>query len=738
MCSNILLPGKGRPFSRELEKDTRMKSINLIFGCHSHQPVGNFDHVFESAYEHAYLPFLEVLERYPAVRVTQHFTGPLLDWFEANRPEFLARLAAMVRLGQVEIMGGGYYEPLLCAAPERDSIAQIQRMNAFCENHFGAAPRGMWLAERVWEPHMPSIMAQAGVEYTALDDTHFLSSGLTPDEMFGYYVTEDEGHAVKVFPILKKLRYFIPFHQVFESIEFLREHATEDGLACAVIHDDGEKFGVWPETYGSVYGEGWLEEFFQALTENRKWLRSVTYCEYMAKAPALGRVYLPTASYEEMGQWVLPTPMHRRLRRVLNRIEEESERAGNAELYLDQKLFIRGGFWRGFLAKYAEANNIHKKMLWVSGKLQKVRKKKDPRVEEAERLLHMAQCNCAYWHGVFGGLYLNHLRTAVYEKLIEAERVMDGLLHKSERWVSCETLDFDADGQEEAVIENAHLFLAFSPRDGGTLFEWDYKDKPFNFGNTLTRREEVYHDLLREGRVQVGETGKGDQSIHELARAKEAGLEHYLVYDAYRRVSLRDHFLQETVKPEELWAGTHEELGDFATGNYALETTRNSVTLTRRGTVKAGGEFSVQLRKTIRLQPRASSFEIRYEICHHGDVPLHVMFGVEFGVNLLSGSSFDRYYRSDDRDLKGAKLGEMGCDDGLTHLALRDDWQRLECGFRFDRPARIYCFAIETVSQSEAGQERVYQGSIVIPCWALTCKPGQPVSLRIVAEAAIT
>jgi len=719
-----------------------MKSINLIFGCHSHQPVGNFDEVFASAYESAYLPFTDALEKFPAVRVTHHFTGPLLDWFAENRAEFLERLAGLVRSGQVEIMGGGYYEPLLCAIPERDSIAQIARMKAFCEAHFGAAPTGMWLAERVWEPHMPSIMRKAGVAYTALDDTHFLCAGLQPEDLFGYYVTENEGRALKVFPIIEKLRYMIPFHQVKETIAFLEEHATEDGQRCAVIHDDGEKFGVWPETHMSVYGEGWLEEFFQALTDNADWIRSVTYSQYMANAPALGRVYLPTASYHEMMAWALPTPMQRRLGAFQERLKQQVDGAVSSE---DHKLFVRGSFWRSFLAKYPEANNIQKKMLRVSEKLERLKRKDDARIAQAERLLHQGQCNCAYWHGVFGGLYLNHLRTAVYEKLIEAERALDAVLHRSDNWVTCETVDFDADGHEEAVLENAAIALYLHAADGGTLFEWDFKPKPFNFGNTLTRREEVYHDLLRQGQVQVGEAGEGEydpgpaNSIHELVRAKEAGLDNYLVYDSYRRVSLRDHFLCQEVTPQALWAGAYEELGDFATGSYTVEATRGRVALCREGVVRVdGATFPMSVRKTVCVEPRASAFEIRYDLTNQGEGPLRVLFGVEFVVNLLSGSSFDRYYRSDDRDLGRPQLGEMGCDRALSHLALRDDWQRLECGFRFEAADQVYRFAIETVSQSENGQERVYQGSAVIPCWDVVLAPGHALSRRIVAEALTT
>ncbi|MCX5759630.1 MAG: uL15 family ribosomal protein [Candidatus Hydrogenedentes bacterium] len=387
----------------------------------------------------------------------------------------------------------------------------------------------------------------AGVEYTAVDDSHFLCSGLTPEEMFGYYVTEDEGCAINVFPILERLRYLIPFHQVKESIAFLSEHATEDGLRCAVIHDDGEKFGVWPETHHSVYEEGWLEEFFEALSLNKEWLHSLTYSQYMAQVPAIGRAYLPTASYKEMMEWALPTPMHKRLKRILKEVERDESRAA------EYKLFLRGSFWRNFLVKYPEANNVQKRMLRVSERLERLSRRKDPRIEEARRLLHQGQCNCAYWHGIFGGLYLNHLRTALYEKLIEADSVLDRIAHKNENWVACESVDFDADGHAEAVLENSRLMLAFSARDGGTLFEWDYKPKPFNFGNTLSRREEVYHDLLRSGRVQVGEDGQGGHSIHQLVRAKEAGLDEYLVYDAYRRVSMRDHFLPDRIEARALW-----------------------------------------------------------------------------------------------------------------------------------------------------------------------------------------
>ncbi len=711
-----------------------MKSINLIFGCHAHQPVGNFDFVFEQSYHQAYRPFLYVLEQYPDVRATLHFTGPLFDWFELHAPEFLERLAALVAAGQVEIMGGGYYEPLLCIIPERDAQRQIERMQQFCERHFGCIPRGMWLTERVWEPHLPRVLAQSGVEYAALDDAHFLCSGLRPDDMYGYYMTEDTGHPLKVFPILEKLRYLVPFHQVHETIDYLRELATEDGQRCAVLHDDYEKFGVWPGTHKSVYTEGWLEEFFQALTDNKEWLRCVTYEQYLDWAPPLGRTYITCASYDEMMTWALPTQMQRELnqaRRELKKVPELDRQASR---------FMRGGFWRSFLAKYDEANNIQKRMLRVSDRLARLvaRYPNDERLTKAEQRLHQGQCNCAYWHGVFGGLYLNHLRTALYEKLIAADQIMDMVEEKTGQFVSFEATDFDGDGAVEGILENAHLALFFSPNDGGTLFELDYKTTPFNFGNTLTRRDEVYHDQLRAGTINVGEEEKGDLSIHELVKAKEADLDKLLVYDPYRRVSFRDHFIADTATVDTLWSGAEPDLASFATAHYLMEPGADWVAFNAAGSVNPDAPVAARLSKKISLAPGMSRFEVHYDVVLDAPLPPGVLFGFEFVLNLLTGEAPDRYYHSEDVDMRRARLGSRGVLTDISHIAARDDWQRLELALRFSRPARLYRFPIDTVSQSEGGQERVHQGCVLLPCWPVSGEDNQRLSVTVQVAASST
>jgi alpha-amylase len=230
--------------------------ISLALALHNHQPVGNFGWVFADVYEHAYLPMLEALERHPGIRLSLHYSGPLLQWFAAERPDFIERLRALVDRDQVEVLGGGYYEPVLASLPERDRVDQLRRMGTEVERLFGRRPRGAWLAERVWEPDLPTSLVAAGYGWTIQDDAHFRAAAIPEENLWGPYMTEDQGRLLRVFGTEQGLRYRIPFRDVDEVIGYLRDHATEDGERVGMMGDDGEKFGAWPTTWRHCWGEG--------------------------------------------------------------------------------------------------------------------------------------------------------------------------------------------------------------------------------------------------------------------------------------------------------------------------------------------------------------------------------------------------------------------------------------------------------------------------------------------------
>ena len=708
-----------------------MKTVTFVFGIHDHQPVGNFDFVFEDAYQRAYLPFLDVLEAHPKIRLAQHYSGILFEWILKHHPDYINRLKKMVQSGQIEMITGAYYEPILVSVPDADKRGQIQKLTTTLKKYTGYEAKGFWLAERVWEPHLPKILKESGISYTIVDDSHFKYVGLREDVLAGYYVTEEQGTTLNIFPICEKLRYAIPFKEVDETIEFLRNLATEEGSKMAIFADDGEKFGIWPGTYEHVYANGWLDKFFSELEKNMDWIRMIHFSEAIEQIKPLGRVYLPAASYREMMEWALPAKSTRKLEDFEDVLKLQS-------LFEQYGIFVRGGFWRNFLAKYPESNKMHKKMLYVSQKVWKAKPKLSPQeFQKAKDHLWAGQCNCPYWHGVFGGLYLSHLRFAIYRNLIQAENIADKALVSSNK-IRAIKKDFNADGYDELLVETPALNLYFAPHVGGTLFELDIRGKAINLLDTMSRREEAYHRKLTEAAKQPRPNHNGNEiaSIHDLVVTKEKGLEKLLNYDWYDHHSLIDHFFNVSTKIEDVMTVKYGEEGDFVNQPYRVRTKRVgdqlNVILTRKGGVWIESQWTpLTVHKEILISNDHSNLDISYTIQNNSHKKIDLFFGVEWNFALMAGKSDDRYYEIPGRALKENYLASVGETSDVTEIWLKDEWLKIGIQFLFDEPVKLWRFPIETVSLSEAGFEKVYQSSVVLPTWKFTLKPGAKKALHI-------
>ncbi len=725
-----------------------MPKVQFIFAIHNHQPVGNFDFVAEEAYQKAYLPFLNVLQRHPKIKITLHYTGILYRFFEQRHPEFIDMLKALMAEGRIEILSGGFYEPILAVLPDEDKIGQVRTLSDYIHRTFGYDPKGMWLAERVWEPHLPKFIAAAGISHVVVDDFHFKMAGLRDDDLDGYYLTEEQEGLVRVFPGSEKLRYLIPFHRPEETIELLSGLRSPSRNRLAAMADDGEKFGVWPGTHHSVYEEGWLERFFTLLEQNEEWLETTTFSGYIGKEPPRGRVYLPTASYMEMGEWSLPT-------RAMKEYDEALNKARNSPDFASLRPFIKGGFWRNFLAKYPESNHMHKRMMTVSGKVRDARALLDERERKKKTAagpmtdhLYQSQCNDSYWHGVFGGLYLPHLRSAVYEHLIQAEHLADGILRSEGQgarvkgqgektkekkaaqpnWLEIETGDFDMDSSEEVIVNSELLNLFIDPADGGRLSELDWKPRAFNLTNTLTRRREGYHDKV----ISAGTDAGGAKTIHERVAVKEEGLQYHLQYDWYTRGSLLDHFFGSGVDLASFMKSEYYEAGDFVLGSYRMKSKKQGgvavVSLDREGTVEG---LAVRVRKELSARSGVGGFTVRYQIANINNEELNTMYGTEFNFSLLAGNAPDRYYDMPGHTLDKRHLASTGETNHVSLVGIVDEWLKLRLTLSFSQPAVLWRAPVETISQSEAGFERVYQSSMVMPLWRLSLGAGKSWDMEI-------
>lgn len=638
--------------------------LRFVFGLHLHQPVGNFDHVFAQHFEDVYRPLLERLSEREFLPAVLHLSGPLLEWLEQHQSGYLDRLGRLAADRRLEILLAGFYEPILAALPRADRVEQIRWMAEAVQRRFGVSARGLWLTERVWEPELAADLASAGVDYALVDDRHFLATGFTPDRLHAPFWTESDGQRVALFPIDERLRYLIPFRPPEETAHYFQE-LRGAGHRLAVLADDGEKFGGWPGTKSWVYEQGWLDRFIDTVWDliNRGEVRLSRLDDALDDVPSNGLAYLPTASYREMEAWSLPAPAALRLARLERDL-------GEARMSGPDGALVRGAHWRNFLVKYPESNRMHKKTQALSALC---RRRGDP--PAARRAIGRAQCNDAYWHGVFGGLYLPHLREAIWRQLALAEAEL-----RRGRGLAYEVLDFDGDGHDELWIHSDAFSAVVGLARGGSLEEYTVFAHGVNHANVLTRRLESYHELaLERGAGHDGQGDGGTASIHDI----EAGirLDTRPPVDAEDRALLVERIIGRDLGQEEWARGDYPSLLSWA------RTTAEPAVRRRGGALEITlglGEGDRRLEKMLRFE-RSGALEVGYR--WNPSLAPEAVFTTELSV-----------------------FGD------LTPVPAPDaEWWR---------------YPVETVAKSERGLDRTRQGESITLRWpaglgaaALTVRP---------------
>ncbi|MFZ8782596.1 MAG: alpha-amylase/4-alpha-glucanotransferase domain-containing protein [Desulfurococcaceae archaeon] len=539
--------------------EVRSVPVNFIFALHFHQPHGQFKWVSERIFENSYEMLLDVLKKYSDLKFTVHISGPLLLYLKDNHSEWLEELFRLGDIGTVEFMGGTIGEAILPLVPSNDRVEQVTRYFELFEKISGIRPRGVWLPERVWEPWMPETMARAGVEYTLVDDAVLVKSGYPRDSALYAWIVEEGGYSVKVLFIDEGVRYILPWKRPQVVLDYIASRSSHPS-AVVIWGSDAEKFGEWMSREAS---RAWLEEFLERLRGDGR-IRLVHPSEYLRESGVRGYLYLDSGSYDKMLEW-------------------------------------SWGFVRNFLYKYAESKNMYSKALWVKKKLSSAYRSQ----REIPLDYYLAQCNDAYWHGLFGGVYLAHLRQAIYESLIRVEREAEEIAgYYSETPVKRTLVDFDLDGRDELLVETPTVNLYIELSDGGTLFEFDVKRKGLehNVQDTVTRYPEPY--LPAEFRP-----------------------------DWYRRVSWRVHVWGLETRLEDWVSNTpFKDMSDLALAQYRVAFSEEPRELHLRA---VGGVYyygvkacTVLVEKAVRVEK--SGYRVKYTVKNLGEGVLRGKLGFEY------------------------------------------------------------------------------------------------------------
>ncbi|MDR2029589.1 MAG: DUF1926 domain-containing protein [Treponema sp.] len=412
--------------------------VSIILGSHNHVPFGTGDEECEQIYTTRLKPFITALNQYPKIPAVLHYSGVLLHWLEGSHPEFSMLIGDLITRKQVEILGGGFYEPMMPLLPQADKIGQIEMLTTHLRKKFGKRPQGCWIPGIAWEQSMVGALNTCGMGYTFLEEGHFKSAGLSEEGCSFPCISENQGKLLIVFPYSLRLQ-----------AEFAQREASLvlKDLVKAVPLGEERLISIFPEQIFAGSGSSEAPErtyrhFFDALSR----------------------------AMEDGGDVKLVTPG--RIFKSLRGLK---------------KAYFPGEPERHFLITYPEANGIYSKMIFTHVLINQLRGDKS-RKHTAREELWKSQGYDVFCHPGDGGIYRNTTRKAVYRALLGAEKMS----RDNGRFIpSLMAFDFDLDGREEYLFQDRDI-NCYVKTGGASVFEFDYLPRTWNYLDTLARRRESY------------------------------------------------------------------------------------------------------------------------------------------------------------------------------------------------------------------------------------------------------
>jgi hypothetical protein len=419
------------------------EKINLVLGSHAHVPYGADTGEFESVYLNRLKPFVSSLSRYPRIQATLHYSGVLLHWVERSHPELFMLIEDMVSRKQVEMLGGGFYEPLLPIISLQDKIGQIELLTTYLRKQFGKRPQGCWVPAFAWEQGLVSPLAACGMDFTFLSERQFaLSSGdgLAGNHHYAPCICEDQGKLITVFPVLQSME----------------ETLGDTGISSLL--------GTLQENFSNAHPNQTrllVSIFPQRINAGRD--ESIDH--------AWGRFFEELSLCENLTETVPPGRIHKNLK-GLQKLCFSDSTAGTDTVSS-----------RRFIIEYPEAGGIYSKMIFTNVLINQLRGDKSRKLSAREELWK-SQGSALFRRTGIRGLHNHVLRNAAYSALLGAERIT----RETGKFVSSLVpFDFNMDGTDEWLFQDVKI-NCYVQSMGGGIFELDYLPKVWNYLDTCMGR----------------------------------------------------------------------------------------------------------------------------------------------------------------------------------------------------------------------------------------------------------
>jgi hypothetical protein len=436
--------------------------ITLVLGSHAHVPYGADTGEFEMVYTGLLRPFVSGLSKYPRIQAALHYSGVLLHWIERSHPELFMLIEDMVSRKQVEMLGGGFYEPMLPIVPLQDKIGQIELLTTYLRKQFGKRPQGCWIPAFAWEQGLVSPLAACGMGFTFLGERQFvLANGMAAGD-HAPCICEDQGKVITVFPVMQSL-----------------EAAVADKSISSLL-------------------TALLEDFNKRRTEEAEFIVSIF--PQKVKDHAWDRFFEELSRCEDYAETVTPGKLHKGLKGLQKRYFPDSSDTAD------------GAPSRRFIIDHPEAGGIYAKMVFTNVLINQLRGDKSRKLSAHEELWK-AQGSALFCKTGRNGLHNHILRNAAYSALLGAERVTR---EKVKFVPSLVPFDFNMDGEVEWLFQDARI-NCYVQSLGGGIFELDYLPKAWNYLDTSGGRTS-FADRLLPPAYKVENLVHGDIDAARLCR----------------------------------------------------------------------------------------------------------------------------------------------------------------------------------------------------------------------------
>jgi hypothetical protein len=418
--------------------------ISLVLGSHAHIPYGADTGEFEKIYANLLKPFLCGLSKYPQIQAALHYSGVLLHWVERSHPELFMSIEDMMARKQIELLGGGFYEPMLPIIPLQDKIGQIELLTTYLRKQFGKRPLGCWVPTFAWEQNLVSPLAACGMNFTFLGERQFaLAEGAvtngtaTGGGAYAPCLCEDQGKLITVFPVLQSMETSLAGGKRISALleDFCKRHAQETELFAA----------IFPPRVSADQGEA----------ADRAWNRffeDLSRCEHFAETVMPGKLVKNLKGLQKLSF---------------------SDSSVNADHVSPRR----------FIIAHPEAGRIYAKMVFTNVLINQLRGDKS-RKDSAHEELWKAQDSSLFCRIDRQGLHNHMLRNAAYGALLGAERITR---EKVKFAPSLVPFDFNMDGAQEWLFQDTKI-NSYVQSLGGGIFELDYLPKAWNYLNTCGGR----------------------------------------------------------------------------------------------------------------------------------------------------------------------------------------------------------------------------------------------------------